>query len=161
MTETDGPSDGARGTIRIPGESGELVIFDRLLMIQRLPDREELGWGIDIIIDDQWRSVRYRNRAVAPHDFAALHAFLIAAMTDLHPEVSAPAFQIESAGLVMGVVSSTDLSIQLDIGVLEYPDDPEPDLGGTRINVTRAALGDPVDAAASMVAATNDEQEGA
>lgn len=160
-TDLDEPSDDAGGTIRIPGENGELVIFGRVLMIERLPDREELGWGIDVILDDPWRSVRYRNRPFTPHDFAGLHAFLNAAMTDLHPEVSVPAFQCESAGLVMTVVSSADLSIQLDVGVLEYLDDPEPDLGGLRINVVRAALGDPVDVAASMAASISDDHEGA
>ena len=39
-TDLDEPSDDAGGTIRIPGENGELVIFGRVLMIERLPDRK-------------------------------------------------------------------------------------------------------------------------
>ncbi len=151
VIELDERFDGGGGTVRITGVNGELVILDSVLMIQRLPDREELALGVDIIIDDQWRSVRYRNRAITGADLVSLHRFLKSAMSDLHPEVSVPAFQSETAALVLSVVASAELTIQLEVSVAEYLDDPEPDLGGCRIDVTRVSLGEPIDITAEMI----------
>jgi|GEM_PF-6170415 len=139
------------GTVRIPGEHGQLIILDTVLVIRRLPDREELALGLDITVEDQWRSVCYRNRVITPVDLKNLHQFLKAAMTDLHPEITAPAFQSESAGLVLSVTASSELTIQLDVAVAEYLDDPEPEIGGILIEMTRAALGEPIDVAEAMV----------
>ncbi len=151
VIEIDERFDGGGGTVRITGVNGEMVILDSVLMIRRLPDREELALGVDIIIDDQWRSVRYRNRAITGADLVSLHRFLKSAMSDLHPEVSVPAFQSVSAALVLSVVASAELTIQLEVSVAEYLDDPEPDLGGCRIDVTRVSLGEPIDITAEMV----------
>ncbi len=151
VIEIDERFDGGGGTVRITGVNGELVILDSVLMIRRLPDREELALGVDIIIDDQWRSVRYRNRAITGADLVSLHRFLKSAMSDLHPEVSVPAFQSVSAALVLSVVASAELTIQLEVSVAEYLDDPEPDLGGCRIDVTRVSLGEPIDITAEMI----------
>ncbi len=151
VMEIDERFDGGGGTVRITGVNGELVILDSVLMIRRLADREELALGVDIIIDDQWRSVRYRNRAITGADLVSLHRFLKSAMSDLHPEVSVPAFQSETASLVLSVVASAELTIQLEVSVAEYLDDPEPDLGGCRIDVTRVSLGEPIDITAEMI----------
>ncbi len=151
VIELDERFDGGGGTVRITGVNGELVILDSVLMIRRLPDREELALGVDIIIDDQWRSVRYRNRAITGADLVSLHRFLKSAMSDLHPEISVPAFQSETAALVLSVVASAELTIQLEVSVAEYLDDPEPDLGGCRIDVTRVSLGEPIDITAEMI----------
>ncbi len=149
--EIDERFGGGGGTVRITGVNGELVILDSVLMIRRLADREELALGVDIIIDDQWRSVRYRNRAITGADLVSLHRFLKSAMSDLHPEVSVPAFQSVSASLVLSVVASAELTIQLEVSVAEYLDDPEPDIGGCRIDVTRVSLGEPIDITAEMI----------
>ena len=143
--------EGSGGTIRIPGQNGELVIFHSVLLIDRLVEREELALGLDIIVDEPSRCVRYRNRPIVPTDLVYLRRFLNAAMTELHPEASVQAFHSESAGLVISVVGSSNLSVQLEVGVTEYLDDPDPDIDRIRLDVNRAALDEPVDIADSMI----------
>ena len=140
--------EGGGGTVRIPGLDGELVILHSVLLIHRLVAREELALGLDIIIDDPSRCVCYRNR---PTDLVHLRGFLNAAMTELHPEFAVPAFHSAPAGLVISVVASSALSVQLEVGVTEYLDDPDPDIDRIRLDVNRAALDEPVDIADSMI----------
>ena len=121
-----------------------------MLLIDRLVEREELALGLDIIVDEPSRCVRYRNRPIVPTDLVYLRA-LNAAMTELHPEASVQAFHPESAGLVISVVGSSNLSVQLEVGVTEYLDDPDPDIDRIRLDVNRAALDEPVDIADSMI----------
>lgn len=149
--DLDEQFEGGGGTVRIPGQDGELVILHSVLMIRRLVDREELALGLDIIIDDLSRCVRYRNRPIAPTDLVHLRRFLSAVMAELHPEVTVPAFQSESAGLVISVIDSSDLSVQLEVGVVEYLDEPEAGIDRIRLGVNRVALDEPVDIADSMI----------
>lgn len=160
--DLDQQFESAGGTVRIPGERGELVILHSVLMIRRLADREELALGLDVVIDDPSRSVRYRNRPITVADLVNLRSFLSAAMTEFHPEVSVPAFQSESAGLVMSVVASSELSVLLEVGVVEDIDEPDSEVDALRLDVARVALGEPVDIADSMIYAfaTDDEQAG-
>lgn len=150
-TDLDEQFEEGGGTVRIPGLDGELVILHSVLLIDRLVEREELALGLDIIIDDPSRCVRYRNRPIVPTDLVHLRGFLNAAMTELHPEFAVPTFHSAPAGLVISVVASSALSVQLEVGVTEHLDDPDPDIDRIRLDVNRAALDEPVDIADSMI----------
>ena len=141
---------GNGGAVRIAAESGAVIVFQTALRFNRLPEVEELELGVNIMITDPWRSVTYRNRPMSAADFASLYRFLQSAMQELHPEISVPAFDSASAGVILSVATSSELDIELDVTVVQYQGEPEPDLDHTRVQVARAALWEPADIAKAI-----------
>jgi hypothetical protein len=120
---------------RLPGFAGAAV-FLRRVVLPGSPGR--LAVDLALLTPD-WHGW-YLARPVGEGFVTRLAAFLFAAASDFHPELSVSAFTDESVGLVVSVTASTDSVVELEWVVLADPADTLDSRETLRFETSRVAL---------------------
>ena len=114
------PLHGVKRTVfRLPGFGGA-ALFLLPIAAPGSPDTSEVLVGnYDIGLLSPDRRVDYLARTASPTFISDLADYLWAAGSEIHPEKIVPDFQDTELGLGIGVVSSTDFVLELQITVVK------------------------------------------
>ena len=114
------PLHGVKRTVfRLPGFGGAALFLLPITAPGSADTAEILVGNYDIGLLSPDRKIDYLARTASPTFISDLAEYLWAAGSEIHPEINVPDFQDTELGLGIGVVSSTDFVLELQITLVK------------------------------------------
>lgn len=126
--------------VRLPGFGGA-ALFVRTHLRPAVGERFDTAHvAVDIGVMGPTFRRFYLGRRVDIRLTARLDAFMLAAASEEHPEVTVAALEDVTAGIVVAAVASTESQVTLEITIVEDLDDDVREFETLNFDTTRAAL---------------------
>lgn len=139
----DSPEDGRvgdqanlLGQFRLPGYGGAALYL-------RSHPSTAAGYSelsFDLALLQPTRLVQYRGRTCTT-DFAhRLSEYMFSGAADVHPELSVETLSVPALGLAISYVGSTNVTVEIDVSVIDDLDEDDAGFDGLNFRTTRAVL---------------------